>query len=92
MKRRQFLNRTGALLAANLAFPSVVRADLKAAQVVVVGAGYGGATAAKYLRLLSGGSASVTLIEPELSFVSCPLSNLVLGGSSSLYELSLIHI
>lgn len=78
-------------MAASLAFPTVVRADLKAAQVLVVGAGYGGATAAKYLRLLSGGSANVTLIEPELSFVSCPLSNLVLGGSSSLPELTVSY-
>ena len=91
MKRRQFLNRTGALMAAGLAFPTVVRANLKAAQVLVVGAGYGGATAAKYLRLLSDHAANVTLIEPELSFVSCPLSNLVLGGSSTLAELSVSY-
>ncbi len=91
MKRRQFLNRTGALMAAGLAFPTVVRANLKAAQVLVVGAGYGGATAAKYLRLLSDHAANVTLIEPELSFVSCPLSNLVLGGSSTLTELSVSY-
>ena len=91
MKRRQFLNRTGALMAAGLAFPTVVRANLKTAHVVVVGAGYGGATAAKYLRLLSDHTANVTLIEPELSFVSCPLSNLVLGGSSTLTELSVSY-
>jgi len=91
MKRRQFLNRTGALMAAGLAFPTVVRANVKAAQVLVVGAGYGGATAAKYLRLLSDHAANVTLIEPELSFVSCPLSNLVLGGSSTLTELNVSY-
>jgi hypothetical protein len=91
MKRRQFLNRTGTLLAASWAFPAVVRADLKAAQVLVVGGGYGGATAAKYLRLLSDYRANVTLIEPELSFVSCPLSNLVLGGSSTLSELTVSY-
>lgn len=91
MKRRQFLNRTGTLMAAGLAFPMVVRANLKTAQVLVVGAGYGGATAAKYLRLLSDHTANVTLIEPEQSFVSCPLSNLVLGGSSTLAELSVSY-
>lgn len=91
MKRRQFLNRTGALMAASLALPTDVRANLKTAQVLVVGAGYGGATAAKYLRLLSDHTANVTLIEPELSFVSCPLSNLVLGGSSTLAELSVSY-
>ena len=91
MKRRQFLQRTGALLGASLAFPAVVRADLKSTRVLVVGAGYGGATAAKYLRLWSEGNANVTLIEPELSFVSCPLSNLVLGGSSALPELTVSY-
>ena len=91
MKRRQFLQRTGALVGASLAFPAVVRADLKSARVLVVGAGYGGATAAKYLRLWSEGNANVTLIEPELSFVSCPLSNLVLGGSSTLPELTVSY-
>ena len=91
MKRRQFLTRTGAVMAASLMFPAVVRADLKAARILVVGAGYGGATAAKYLRLLSDHTANVTLIEPELAFVSCPLSNLVIGGSSTLSELTVSY-
>ncbi len=91
MKRRQFLNQSAALLAGGLAFPSLVRADLKAARVVVVGGGYGGATAAKYLRLLSDASVSVTLIEPEPFFISCPLSNLVLGGSHTLSELTVSY-
>lgn len=56
--------------------------------VVVVGGGYGGATAAKYLRLWSQGSIDVTLIEPNANFVSCPLSNLVLGGSRKLEDLT----
>jgi NADPH-dependent 2,4-dienoyl-CoA reductase/sulfur reductase-like enzyme len=59
-----------------------------AAQVVVVGGGFGGATAAKYLRLWSEGRIGVTLVEPNRSFVSCPLSNLVLGGSLTLAELT----
>lgn len=91
MKRRQFLTRTGAVMAASLVFPAVVRADLKAARILVVGAGYGGATAAKYLRLFSNNTANVTLIEPELAFVSCPLSNLVVGGSSTLSELTVSY-
>jgi NADPH-dependent 2,4-dienoyl-CoA reductase/sulfur reductase-like enzyme len=49
-------------------------------RVAVVGGGYGGATAAKYLRLLSNGSIDVILIEPEPAFVSCPMSNLVVAG------------
>jgi len=59
-----------------------------AARVVVVGGGYGGATAAKYLRLLSGGRLDVVLVEPDPAFVSCPLSNLVLGGSRTMADIT----
>jgi len=51
------------------------------ARVVVIGGGFGGATAAKYLRLLSGNTVDVTLVEPNAAFVSAPLSNLVVGGN-----------
>ena len=88
MNRRHFINRTASLLAGGVAFPGLVRADLQSARVLVIGAGYGGATAAKYIRLLSDGNARVTLIEPDPFFVSCPLSNLVLGGSHKLSELT----
>ena len=50
------------------------------AKVVVVGGGYGGATAAKYVRLLSDYTIDVVLIEPQQAFVSCPMSNLVVSG------------
>jgi sulfide dehydrogenase [flavocytochrome c] flavoprotein subunit len=49
--------------------------------VVVVGGGFGGATAARYLRLW-GGNVDVTLVERNASFISCPISNLVVGGTS----------
>jgi NADPH-dependent 2,4-dienoyl-CoA reductase/sulfur reductase-like enzyme len=58
------------------------------AQVVVVGGGYGGATAAKYVRLLSEQRVDVLLIEPNEAFVSCPISNLVLGGTRTLADLT----
>ena len=57
-------------------------------RVVVVGAGYGGATAAKYLRLWSDGAVEVTLVEPNEAFISCPMSNLVLGGSKTLADVT----
>lgn len=89
MNRRHFLGQSAAV--AGLAFGVNGQAhasSLKSAQIVVVGAGYGGATAAKYLRLLSNNTAQVTLIEPSPQFISCPLSNLVVGGSRQLNELS----
>ncbi len=60
----------------------------KGPKVVVVGGGYGGATAAKYLRMWSDYGVDVTLVEPQASFVSCPISNLVLGGSKSMADIT----
>ena len=57
-------------------------------RVVIVGGGFGGATAAKYVRLLSGGRIDVVLVEPSAAFVSCPVSNLVLGGTRLIGELT----
>jgi len=89
MNRRHFLGQSAAV--AGLAFGlngQASASSLKSAQIVVVGAGYGGATAAKYLRMLSNNTAQVTLIEPNPEFISCPLSNLVVGGSQQLSTLS----
>lgn len=58
------------------------------AKVVVVGGGYGGATAAKYVRLFSDRSLDVVLVEPNRSFVSCPMSNLVVGGMRRLADVT----
>ncbi len=49
------------------------------AKLVVIGGGFGGATAAKYLKQLMP-NASVTLFEPNTDYVACPFSNLVIGG------------
>jgi len=65
-------------LGASLAAPSVAR-RAAAATVVVIGGGFGGATAAKYVKL-GLPRAQVTLVEPSAQFVTCPYSNLVLGG------------
>ena len=56
-------------------------------RVVVVGGGYGGATAAHYLRLW-GGAIDVTLVERDAMFVSCPLSNLVIGGHQQMADIT----
>ncbi|MEO0784750.1 MAG: NAD(P)/FAD-dependent oxidoreductase [Pseudomonadota bacterium] len=55
------------------------------ARIVVVGAGFGGATAARTLAHLMP-SARVSLIDPAESYVSCPFSNLVLSGDRSLTQ------
>jgi NADPH-dependent 2,4-dienoyl-CoA reductase/sulfur reductase-like enzyme len=58
-------------------------------RVIVIGAGYGGATAAKYVRMWSERRVEVFLIDRSSQFVSCPLSNLVLGGSRTIESLTL---
>jgi len=58
------------------------------ARVVVIGGGYAGATAAKYVKKW-GPNVEVTMVERDLEFISCPLSNLVLGGSKTIHELTL---
>jgi len=56
-------------------------------RVVVVGGGFGGATAARYLRLW-GGNVDVTLVERNAQFVSCPISNLVVGGHRQMADIT----
>jgi sulfide dehydrogenase [flavocytochrome c] flavoprotein subunit len=84
MQRRDFLKTTAGAAAA-LALPGcATMGGGSAGKVVVVGGGYGGATAAKYIRMWSGGTVDVTLVEPNPEFISCPMSNLVVGGSKDL--------
>ena len=57
-------------------------------KVVVVGGGFGGATAAKYVRMWSEYGIEVTLVEPNASFISCPISNLVIGGVKTMADIT----
>jgi NADPH-dependent 2,4-dienoyl-CoA reductase/sulfur reductase-like enzyme len=88
MDRRHFIGQSAAALGLVTGFSTQARANLQKAEILVIGGGYGGATAAKYLRLFSNNTARVTLIEPNPSFISCPMSNLVVGGSRTLSELT----
>jgi sulfide dehydrogenase [flavocytochrome c] flavoprotein subunit len=60
----------------------------KLGRVLVIGGGYGGATAAKYIKKWGGDAIDVMLVEREAAFVSCPLSNLVLGGHRKIADLT----
>jgi sulfide dehydrogenase [flavocytochrome c] flavoprotein subunit len=59
-------------------------------RVVVVGGGWGGATAARYLRLW-GGNVDVTLVERSSNFISCPISNLVIGGHRQMADITIAY-
>ncbi len=52
-------------------------------RVVIIGGGFGGATAARTLKRLAP-SLDVTLVEPATEFISCPFSNLVIAGQREL--------
>ncbi|MEX8494004.1 FCSD flavin-binding domain-containing protein [Sphaerotilus sp.] len=64
------------------------RPSASRAKVLVVGGGYGGATVSKYLRLLSDYSIDVMMVEPNRQFVSCPVSNLVIGGQRQMTDIT----
>jgi NADPH-dependent 2,4-dienoyl-CoA reductase/sulfur reductase-like enzyme len=87
MQRRQLLQSGTALGAMGLLAGCATPSD-KGPKVVVIGAGYAGATAAKYIRMWSDYGIQVTLVEPNAAFVSCPLSNLVLGGSKRMADIT----
>ena len=84
LQRRSFLQSSAAISLLGLGACATTASIPTKAKVVVIGGGYGGATAAKYVRLLSDYKIDVVLIEPNDSFVSCPMSNLVVGGSKGI--------
>ncbi len=91
--RRNFLKRT-ALVGGVLALPGLAGCALPSrarAHVVVVGGGFGGATMAKYLRMWSSAGVDVTLIERNPQFISCPMSNLVIGGERTMADITMSY-
>ncbi|MCB1875707.1 MAG: FAD-dependent oxidoreductase [Chromatiales bacterium] len=86
MNRRSFLQLAAGSAALSVCgFPSLVSAGDKVS-IVVIGGGYGGATAARYLLDYLPG-ASVTLVEKNKDYYSCPFSNEVLGGEKSMDDI-----
>jgi len=85
--RRRLL---GAGLAATVAAPllgcTTTGGGPSIGRVVVVGGGFGGATAARYLRMW--GNVDVTLVERDAAFISCPISNMVLGGHKTMADIT----
>lgn len=78
--RRQWLTGVGKAAAAG-AFLMMAPAYAKGAtgKVVVIGGGFGGATAAKYIKRRNP-AIDVTLVEPASTYYTCPFTNLYFGG------------
>ncbi|HJS76808.1 MAG TPA: NAD(P)/FAD-dependent oxidoreductase [Burkholderiales bacterium] len=88
MRRRDFLKLAGATVAVNeLGLAGCATPAPSKARVVVIGGGFGGATAAKHIRMWDP-SIDVVLIERDTSFVSCPISNAALAGFTTVQELT----
>lgn len=87
LSRRSLLGAGMALGGLTLAGCASTASGPSIGRVVVVGGGFGGATAARYLKMW-GGNVDVTLVERNTSFVSCPISNMVLGGHKQMADIS----
>ena len=87
LSRRSLLGAGMALGGLTLAGCASTASGPSIGRVVVVGGGFGGATAARYLKMW-GGNIDVTLVERNPNFISCPISNLVLGGHKQMADIS----
>jgi sulfite dehydrogenase len=90
LNRRDFIKALGAAAAGSALYGCAVGAR-PSGRVVVIGGGYGGATAAKYIRMWSNGGIDVTLVERNPVFISCPLSNLVLAGVRTMDDITVSY-
>ncbi len=85
ISRRSFAKLTAAGLV-TFAAPSLLHAK-DAARLVIIGGGFGGASAARFARL-NFPHLDVTVIEPQKHFVTCPYGNLLLGGTRTLSDIT----
>lgn len=83
VSRRTLLQAASASLVAS---PFVSHAQ-SGESIVIIGAGFGGATAAKYLKRFNP-ALKVTVIEPNLEFVMCPMSNRVIYGGMTIRDIT----
>lgn len=87
LSRRDFCKHLSAVAVGATAAASSLRAHAASGRVVVIGGGFGGSTAAKYIRMWAP-NVEVTLVERSANFISCPLSNRVLAGQTTLGDLT----
>ncbi|MGD9807701.1 MAG: FCSD flavin-binding domain-containing protein [Deferribacterales bacterium] len=100
ISRRDFIKYTSAAVAGSAVFGCKKSADEATAKstgiimpktgkrIVVLGGGWGGATAAKYIKL-EDPSIDVVMVERQEKFISCPVSNWVIGGFRKMSDITL---
>jgi len=90
--RREFLKvsagAAGAVTLSGLAGCASTSVASAKPKVVVVGAGFGGSTFARYMKTWAPQS-EVTVIEPNPVFTSCPFSNTVLAGTNKMEDIEM---
>lgn len=90
LSRRGFLKLSAAMAGAGALGAAGCQnegATADAKRVVVIGGGFGGATAAKYVKLFDP-KVDVTMIDGKASHTTCPFSNLVIGGLKEIDEIT----
>lgn len=97
ISRRRFIKSSavgaGVLAASSLPLPALATGEImpkSGKRVVVIGGGWGGNTAAKYIRLQDS-SIEVVLIEKGAAFHSCPISNWVIGGIKTMADITVSY-
>ncbi|MBM1220220.1 FAD-dependent oxidoreductase [Ponticoccus sp. SC2-23] len=86
INRRSFIGSAAAGVGV-MSAPMVMGAAHGTPNVVVIGGGAGGATAARYIARDGGDQVNVTLIEPTRTYYTCFFSNLYIGGFRTMESL-----
>ncbi len=82
LSRRHFVQTASGLLLLSQS-PLSLSAKKNSGEIVIIGGGVGGATAARYIKL-SDPSIKVTIIEPNANYYTCFMSNEVISGQRTM--------
>ena len=86
--RRRFLKNTLGIVALGSVSFNVPFVNGKSSpKVVVIGGGFGGATVSKYIKIWNP-DIDVTIIEKNINYISCPISNRIFSGKVDLNYLT----
>src|SRR5882762_5380214 len=88
LTRRKFISNSAAIATVAPLFGRTLAAT--GPKIVVIGGGFGGLSLARYLRRHDP-KLSITLIERDAQYTTCPFSNAVLGGLYPLSQISFTY-